>query len=54
MVEPAQDVILPYHGVVDFSFKQLKTLADIGNEVPRNSDVLGIEAKLKALFYYLL
>ncbi|CAD7932140.1 unnamed protein product [Amoebophrya sp. A120] len=44
------DVILPYHGVVDYSFKELKAVVDVGNEMPRNSDVLGIEAKLKERF----
>ena len=43
------DVILPYNGVLDYSFKELKTIADLANEVPRNSDVLGIEAKLKVI-----
>ncbi len=43
------DVILPYHGVVDYSFKELKAVVDLGNEMPRNSDVLGIEAKLKVV-----
>ncbi|CAD7975203.1 unnamed protein product [Amoebophrya sp. A25] len=47
MIPSGDDIILPYHGVLDFSFKEIKTISDLSNEVPRNGDVLGIEAKLK-------